>query len=116
MKKPLEITFRHMDPSPALESQVRQRAEKLERFCDDIIGCSVVIESPHKHHNKGNLHHLRIKLTVPGSEIIVQRSADEEHSHEDPYVVVRDAFDSARRRLEDYVARRRGAVKKHRPT
>lgn len=116
MKKPLEITFRHMDPSPALEAVVRERAEKLERFCDRIIGCSVVIESPHKHHHKGNLHHLRIKLTVPGDEIVVQRSPDENHAHEDPYVVVRDAFDSVRRQLEDYTRKRRGAVKTHEET
>lgn len=113
MKKPLEITFRHMDVSPALETIVRERAEKLEKFCDQIIGCSVVIESPHKHRHKGNLHRLRIKLTVPGEEIVVQRSPDENHSHEDPYVVVRDAFDSLRRQLEDYTRKRRGEVKLH---
>jgi len=113
MKKQLELTFRHMDPSPALETAVRERVEKLEKFCDQIIGCSVVIESPHKHHHKGNLHHLRIKLTVPGDEIVVQRSPDDNQSHQDPYVVVRDAFDSVRRQLEDYTRKRRGKVKLH---
>lgn len=113
MQKPLEITFRHMDPSPALESVVRERAEKLEKFCNQMIGCRVMIESPHKHRHKGNLHHLRIVVTVPGDEIVVQRSPDENQSHEDPYVVVRDAFDSMRRRLEDYMRKRRGEVKMH---
>ncbi len=113
MRKPLEITFRHMDPSPALEAVVRERAEKLEKFCDQIIGCRVVVESPHKHHHKGNLHHLRIDVTVPGAEIVVKRSPDDEHAHEDPYVAVRDAFDSVRRRLEDYTRKRRGKVKTH---
>jgi ribosomal subunit interface protein len=116
MQKPLEITFRHMDPSPALESVVRERAEKLEKFCNEIIGCRVVIESPHKHHHKGNLHHLRIDVTVPGDEIVVQRSPDEDHSHEDPYVVVRDAFDSMRRQLEDYMRIKRGEIKTHEAT
>lgn len=102
-----------MDASPALEKVIRQRAKKLEKFCDQIIGCHVVIESPHKHHHKGNLHHLRIKVTVPGDEIVVQRSPDDNQSHEDPYVVVRDAFDSVRRRLEDYMRKRRGNVKLH---
>lgn len=113
MKKPIEITFRHMDHSEALESAVRERAEKLEKFCDQIIGCSVVIESPHKQHHKGNLHHLRIKLTVPGKEIVVQRSPDDKQTHEDPYVAVKDAFDSVRRQLEDYMRKRRGEVKRH---
>jgi cold shock CspA family protein len=32
---------------------------------------------------------------------------------EDLYVAIRDAFDAARRRLEDYAGRQRGAVKSH---
>lgn len=116
MKKPLEVTFRHVDPSPALEAAVRERAEKLEKFCDEIISCQVVIEAPHKHHHRGNLYHLRVNLAVPDAEIVVKRSPDDEHAHEDPYVVVRDAFDSVRRQLEDYTHKRRGDVKMHEAT
>ena len=36
-----------------------------------------------------------------------------DHAHEDVYVAVRDAFDAARRRLEDYVRRRHLQVKFH---
>ena len=113
MQKPLKITFRHMDPSPALEAAVRGRAQKLEKFCDEIISCRVVVESPHKHHHKGNIHHLRIDVTVPGREIVVKRAPDDEHAHEDPYVAVRDAIDSMRRQLEDYMRKKRGQVKLH---
>ena len=35
------------------------------------------------------------------------------HAHEDFYVTMRDAFNAARRQLEDYVRRRRGKVKRH---
>ena len=104
-----------MDPSPALEAAVRERVEKLEKFCDEIIGCSVLLESPHKHHHKGNLFHLRIDVTVPGKEIVVRRSPDEHHAHEDAYVALRDAFDSVRRQLEDYARKRRRKVKSHEP-
>lgn len=113
MQKPLEVTFRNMDPSPALEKALRERAEKLEKFCDQIIGCRVIIEAPHKRHSKGNLIHLRIDVTVPGKEIVVRRSPDENHAHEDPYVAMRDAFDSVRRQLEDYNRKRQGKVKTH---
>lgn len=105
-----------MERSPALEAVVQERAGKLEQFCDEIIGCRVMIESPHKHHHKGNLYHLRIDVTVPDDEIVVARSPDEHHAHEDPYVAVRDAFDSVRRQLEDYARKRRGKVKTHEPT
>ena len=113
MQKPLELTFRHMDPSPAMEAEVRERVEGLERFCADIIGCSVVIEAPHKHHEQGNLFHLRIDVTVPDREIVVKRSPDAHHAHEDPYVAMHDAFDAVRRQLEDYARERRGKVKHH---
>jgi ribosomal subunit interface protein len=113
MQKPLEITFRHMERSPALEAVVRERAQKLENFCDEIIGCQVMFEEPHRHHQQGNLYHVRIDLTVPGKEIVVKRSPDDEHAHEDAFVALRDAFDSVRRQLEDYVRIRRGKVKTH---
>lgn len=113
MQKPLEITFRHMDPSPSLEAVVRERAQKLEKFCDEIIGCRVMFEAPHQHHHQGNLYHFRIDLTVPGKEIVVKRSPDDEHAHEDAFVALRDSFDGVRRQLEDYVRIRRGKVKTH---
>lgn len=116
MQKPLEITFRHMDPSPALESAVRERVEKLEKFCHEIISCRVTIESPHQHHHKGNLFQLRLDVTVPGKEIVVTRSPDDEHSHEVAYVALRDAFDSLRSQFEDYARKRHGKVKRHEPT
>ena len=105
-----------MEPSPALETAVRERVEHLENYCNEIIGCSVIVEAPHKHHHKGNLFRLRIDVTVPGKEIVVKRSPDEHHAHEDPYVALRDAFDAVRRQLEDYVRKRRGKVKSHEVT
>ena len=46
MEKPLEITFRGLAPSPAIEANVRERAAKLERFFTDILSMQVVIEAP----------------------------------------------------------------------
>jgi ribosomal subunit interface protein len=113
MKLPVQITFRDMSSSEALEANVREKAQKLDRFYDGIMGCRVVVEAHHKHHHKGNLYHVRIDLTVPGQELIVSREPVEDHSHEDVYVAIRDAFDAARRQLEDYARRHRHQVKKH---
>ena len=44
MQVPLQITFRHMDSSPALEARIRQRAEELEHFFDRITSCHVTVE------------------------------------------------------------------------
>ena len=113
MQLPLQITFRHMDPSPALEARIRQRAEELDQFFDRITSCRVVVECRHKRHQQGKLFEVRVDLTVPGREIVVGRDPGANHAHEDAHVAVRDAFDAARRLLEDHARDRRGAVKSH---
>jgi cold shock CspA family protein/ribosome-associated translation inhibitor RaiA len=114
MKLPLQITFRGLESSDALEAEIRERAGKLDHFSPDIMSCRVVVESGHKHHEEGNLYHVRVDLTVPGLEIVTGRERTLHHAHTDAYVAVRDAFDEARRQLEDYERRRRQEVKAHR--
>ena len=109
----VHLSFRDMDPSPAVEERVRERAARLERYFDRITACRVVIESPHHHHHKGKLFRVRVDLTVPDGTIIADGGRSVDSSHEDVYVAIRDAFDTARRELEDWVRRRRGEVKHH---
>lgn len=114
MQRMIEIVFKGMATSPAIEARVRKEAEKLQRFRDRLIGCRVVIEAPHRRHEKGNLFDVRIELSLPGRPpIVVSRSPDADHSHEDPYVALRDAFDAARRQLQSQTQRQRGEVKTH---
>jgi cold shock CspA family protein/ribosome-associated translation inhibitor RaiA len=113
MQLPLQITFRDLPQSDALETAIREKAVKLEQFYDRIISCRVVIEAPHQHRHKGKLYHVRIDLTVPGGELVVNRAPGKRQAHEDAYVVIRDAFDAARRQLEGYARRQRGDVKTH---
>ena len=110
MRIPVEISFRNMDRSEALAAGIRAKVEKLEEFFDRITSCRVVVEAPHRSHHQGNLYRVRIQLHVPNRELIVGR---ESHEHEDPYVAVRDAFDAARRQLENYVQELRGETKLH---
>ena len=105
MQQAIQITFRNLDHSDAIESAVREKANKLEEFFDHIISCHAVIESPHKHHQKGRHYQVKLSLSVPGKDIVVRRAPDKHDAHEDPYVAIRDAFDAAKRQLRDYVAR-----------
>jgi ribosomal subunit interface protein len=109
MQLPLQITFRHMDPSPALEARIRERADELDQFFDRITSCRVVVECANKRHQQGNLFEVRVDLTVPGREIVVGRDSGANHAHEDAHVAVRDAFDAARRLLEDHARSHSGA-------
>ncbi|MHB8744493.1 MAG: HPF/RaiA family ribosome-associated protein [Sulfuricaulis sp.] len=108
MQNPLHVTLKDMPQSEAVESRIREKADKLSRFYDRIISCRVVVESPQRHHHQGKLYSVRIDLMVPGSELVANRAQDE-----DVYVAVRDAFEAITRQLEDYARRQRGEVKTH---
>src|SRR5450759_1707021 len=110
MQIPLQITIRDMEHSDALETHIRDKADKLNEFFDRIMSCRVVVEMPHKHHQQGKQFNVRIDIGVPGSEIVVNR----DHA-EDVYVALRDAFDAAKRQLEDYARKIRGDIKTHAP-
>lgn len=113
MELPLQITFRHMAPSEALTMDIRQKSKKLELFYKHILRCHVVVEEPHLHHRQGKIFHIKIHLTLPDDEIVVNRERALNHAHENPYVAVRDAFTAAKRLLQDYVRHRQRQVKRH---
>lgn len=131
MKLPVQVTFKNLPPSPALESLIRERAATLDTYCPDIMSCRVVVEMPHRHRHSGNPFQVRIDLTVPGDEIVVSqdptlhgslqdlgvgelnKTADIQAQHTAADLAVRDAFDAARRQLQDYVRQKRGSVKTH---
>ena len=96
---PIHVTFRGMDSSPALEAAIREHAGALSRFAARIVSVRAVLEQKHRRHRRGALFHMSLEVVIPGGDVIVSRD-HEDHAHEDPYVVVRDAFDIATRRLE----------------
>lgn len=113
MQLPLQVAFRHMEASEAVEARIRERVGELERFFDRITSCRVVVEYRHRRRQQGNLFRVRINLRVPGREIVVGRDPMAHHAHEDAYVAIHDSFDAARRLLEDHVREGRSDVKLH---
>jgi len=108
---PLQITFHHMEPSAALEARIRELVARLERFSAHIMRCHVIVEAAHQHNQQGALFDIRIDIIVPNDEFAIRRAHPDNHSPEDPYVALRDAFRAARRKLEDYERKRRLDVK-----
>ncbi len=111
MQIPLDIRFKDIPRSPALETIIREQVDKLEQVCSEIISCRVTVEAPHRHQNKGRIYHVVVDVNVPGKEIVVSHAQEDNHAHEDPYVAVNDSFRAATRRLKDYTKIRRGNVK-----
>ncbi len=113
MQLPIQITFRNMVSSEAMENKIREKAMKLDQVYSQIMACRVMVECSHRHHNQGNLYHVCLDLTVPDGELVANRDPDKHHAHEDAYVAIRDAFVAARRQLQRYALRRRRDVKLH---
>lgn len=106
MQSPLQLSVRNCSLTNRLEEAIRERAHKLDRYCDKIIACRVMIECPHRSQQKGSSYNVKINLSVPGEDLVVGKEP-----HEDMEVAVREAFDAARRQLQDYARRQRGEVK-----
>ncbi len=102
MQMPLQIAFEHIAHSDIIEASVRAEAKKLERFYDRITSARVVIARPQHRHHKGDTYSVRVHLSLPaGKHIDVTRDPAATGRHEDAHVTIRDAFDTARRQLQD---------------
>jgi cold shock CspA family protein len=115
MQVPLQISFHNMRHSDAVASSIEAYVAHLESLCNRIISCRVMVDLPHKHHESGNLFHVRVDLTVPGHEIVVNRESSQQTQFKDLDVALGHAFDAAQRQLEDFVHQRRAFVKRHQP-
>jgi ribosomal subunit interface protein len=108
MERPLQITSRDLALTDEMRTLIEQRAQALEQYFERLTGCHVVIEAPVHHHRHGGPFSVRIDLRTPGAELDVTK----QHA-DDLAVAIREAFDAARRRLEDHLRELRGDVKSH---
>lgn len=113
MQIPLQITFRHMDTSPALEAKIRERADELDRHYPNIMSCRVVVELAHHSHHQGNYYNVSINLTVPGHELAVSQNPGKHDARDDAFVAMRDAFDAAQQQLTELSRKMQREVKHH---
>lgn len=113
MVLPLQITFRHMQPCASMEVRIRELAALLDRLGTSITRCHVIVERPDRHKHQGSLVDVTIDMTLPDEDIAVRRAHPTHHTHEDPDAALRDAFRTARRKLQAYERKRHHDMKTH---
>ena len=111
MQTPLQLTFRSMPHSDSIAAHIQARAEKLERLCDRVVSCHVVVALAGHHHRNGDRFHVSINLGLPGHELVVNHDAADARQSESVSVAADHAFDEAERQLEGWVDRQR--VRRH---
>ncbi|HEX3527001.1 MAG TPA: HPF/RaiA family ribosome-associated protein [Thermoanaerobaculia bacterium] len=97
MELPLTINAHDIILPEPLEAVIREKAAKLDRINGHLIGCRVTIEGPGSHHRHGGPYKVRIDISLPGSELVINQKEAAEMS-----LAIRDAFEAARRRLEEH--------------
>lgn len=110
---PIQISFRNVDPSEAVKTAIYEKIERLKKFQTKIVGCEVIVSSPHKHSHKSEIFHVEIRMGVSGHDIFINRESEKDDAHRDVYIAIRDAFKALERKLEENLDRKKGMVKKH---
>jgi ribosome-associated translation inhibitor RaiA len=108
---PVDVVFRNLQRSEAIEARIRAKADELAVFDPRLQQCRAVVELPHRHQKHGDRFLVRLTLSVPGSrDVIIEHGPGS-----DVYQVVHDAFAVAERRLTASAQKRRREVKTHGP-
>lgn len=103
MTMPLQITFRNIVRTDAIELDIQERALLLQDCCEDVTSCRVIVEKGHQYFHGDQVFHVHIDVTVPGDEIIISRTSGGKED-EGPHRSIRKAFDATRRRLMAYLS------------
>lgn len=101
MKSAVDVVYRDLNSSAALNDIITKKLEKLNRYTDQIVHSRVVLDIPHNHKHKGKQFRASIELDIKGHPVAITQ--DDESIH----VAVRDAFSSAERKVKQLVDRQR---------
>ena len=116
MQKSPSITFRNLDPSPAIEDHIRQRIQELEKYHPRIIGCIVVVIASEKKKVTGRDFEVQLTISVPGPDIYIARTVGRSQAAEDVNLAIHEVFDAARRAIKDQEEKMNQQHVKHHPT
>jgi len=106
MRSATTLTFRHIDYSSALESRACELGQRLHRYGEPITHCHMTLERLRSGHVSGAPFAVQIDLAVPGARIHADSLRHDGAGHQDIYVALRDAFNNAKRQLQELHSRR----------
>lgn len=114
MQVPLEITYRNVEKTEDIDRLIREKMAKIEKICNYIVSCHVVIEHPQEYQNAGNPYQIRIEMSIPKNHyIVVKHGMGKEDMHLPLSTVIRKAFDAVRKQVRELVQRQHAHLKVH---
>jgi cold shock CspA family protein len=114
MQTPVEIVFRHYEPSEEIRAEIASQVRRLEKFSPRITSCHVVVNGPQTRHRSGAPFHVELRIAMPEhNDVVVDKSPADAPEREHALVAIREAFDAAARQIEAVMREFRGQVKHH---
>lgn len=100
MQPPVTLTFHHIERSGSVEERAKKLGQRLERFNARITHCHMTLEGL-RSGDTGSRFLVKIDLSVPGAQIHADSLHVDGAGHKDIYLALRDAFNNAKRQLQD---------------
>ena len=115
MQRPLQIAFKRIDTSPALEALIRQRVDHLETLYPRLTGCRVVVEIPHRASETAKVPiSVSVVADIPGQAPVIGRNEQERReAKKDHTAALNNAFDAVERQLEKLGDVQKDEIKPH---
>jgi hypothetical protein len=109
---PLEIQYRGVDRTDALDRLIQRQAARLERFHPHITSCRVAVSQPHRKHTNASRFRVRLRCMVPpGRELVAAVGPSDGDPLQPLSAMVREAFFTMERKLKVLSERNSGAEK-----
>jgi hypothetical protein len=100
MRSAMTLTFQHIDRSGALEAHARELGSRLGSFGERITQCHMTLAGPPASEGSG-LYFAKIELAVPGAQIYADNLQLDCAGAGSIYLAMGDAFENARRQLQE---------------
>jgi cold shock CspA family protein len=114
MQVPLELTYNEVPRIGWIDDYVKERVDRLDRMCDDIIACRVAIEREQHSKHKGNPYRARVEITLPQKkDLVAHKHGTVENLDVQLRPIIRQTFEAVEKQLNKEMQRRRGNVKHH---
>ncbi|MFW5681541.1 MAG: cold shock domain-containing protein [Phycisphaeraceae bacterium] len=114
MQIPLDVAYRGVAKTDALEDLIVAQTDKLDQVCDHIDAIHVVVEKPNESVKTGSGYRVSIDVTIPPGHVINARhEVQDGEPGQGPDTAVRDAFHHARRQITELNDKQKGHVKTH---
>jgi len=103
MQHDVTIRFEGLAVSDALREDIQRHAHKLWQVAPQLQSCDVAVRRAEHRHQHGNRYVVHVHAVMPGATFEAGRTPTKDHSHEDAYIAVRDAFDAMQRQVSEHV-------------